>query len=217
MDQNHILRPKRYRPDPSLVEYIREELRMKEIRRTRENAGEDLSDEEKRFERNLDKRKSTWMNKIFQVTADLIFFLECIATNPELREEFKDEYNNLFRFGVEDPSYYYAFHVIPGAENTFLRLISSVLQVENRGMHDTSMAATYLAQEAVYEKMRKVLEDNLGEYDLEIASKISSDIRYCLAWIRFVSVPDEQKTHLRREIDSHNPVLSDLDFPQVNK
>jgi len=217
MEQNHILKPKRYRPDPDLVEYIREELRMKEIRRTRENAGEDLSDDEKRFERNLDKRKSTWMDKIFQKTSDLIFFLECIAAKPELREEFKEEYNNLFGFGVEDPSYYYAFHVIPGALNTFLRLISSVLQVENRGMHVTSMAATYLAQEAVYEKMRKVLEDNLGEYDSEIASKIISDIRYCLAWIRFVSVPDEQKTHLRREIDYFNPVLSNPEFHQVNK
>jgi hypothetical protein len=217
MDENHILKPKRYRPSSKLVEYIREELRMKQIRRTRENAGEDLSSDEKKFERNLDKRKSTWMNKIFQVTADLIFFLECIATNPELREEFKDEYNNLFQFGVEDPSYYYAFHVIPGARNTFLRLISSVLQVENRGMHDTSMAATYLAQEAVYEKMQNVLKYNLGEYDSEIASKISSDIRYCLAWIRFVSVPDEQKTHLRREIDYYNPVLSNQEFHEVNK
>jgi hypothetical protein len=217
MDENDILRPKCYRPDPDLVEYIRKELQMKEIRRTRENAGEDLSDHEKKVEKNLNKTKSKWMDRIFQRTADLIFFLECIATNPELREEFKDEYNNLFRFGVEDPSYYYAFHAIPDRENTFRRLISSVLQLENRRMHDTSMTATYIAQEAIYKKMRKVLEENLGEYDPEIASKISSDIQYCLAWIRFVSVPDEQKTHLRREIDYYNPVLSDLDFPQVNK
>lgn len=211
MHEHGVLRPKCYHPDPDLVEYIREELRMKEIRRTRENAGEDLSDDEKRFERNLNKRKSTWMNKIFQITADLIFFLECIGAKAELREEFKDEYDDLFGFhGIVD----YLYHTVAVYENTFYRLISSILQIENTELRDSTMTATYIAQQAVYEKMRKVLDESGIRYtDPEIATKIIDDLQYNMAWIKFVALPVHSKDHFRRIIDYQNPVLRDAKSP----
>ncbi|MDQ3968010.1 MAG: hypothetical protein M3275_06405 [Thermoproteota archaeon] len=180
---------------------------MNEIRRSRENAGEELSSDEKRFERNLNKRKSTWMNKIFQITADLIFFLECIANKSELREEFTYEYDNLFRLGVDEQ---YLYHPTEVFKNTFYRLVASILQVNNAEIRDTSMTATYIAQTAVYEKIANVIEGSAIRYtDPKIADKITDDIISSMAWIKFISLVDKPRTHFRREIDSHNPVVQD--------
>jgi hypothetical protein len=204
MEENHTRTPKCYLPDPDLVQYIKDELRMKQIRRSRENAGEDLLSDEKRFERNLDKRKSTWMNKIFQMTADLIFFLECVANKPELREEFWDEYNNLFGFrGRGDEPLYYSNEVY---ENTFSRLISSVLQKSNIDL-DTSMTATYIAQLVVYEKIVNVLEE-LAYSDPDIVDKITEDFSASKAWVRFLT-RGTAEIPFRRKIESHNPVVQD--------
>jgi hypothetical protein len=212
MNKNNVLRSKCYEPDPDLVRYILDELRMKEIRRVRENAGENLSIDEKRFERNLDKRKSTWMNKIFQITADLIFFLECIAAKQELSEEFEDEYDDLFGFGVEDQMLYHT----PGVyENTLSRLISSILQTDDLGTisRDSTTTATYIAQLVVLKKMRLVIEYGMADSDPDIAHRIIDDFRYSLAWIKFAFRPVKLKTRFRREIDSHNPVLKDAKSP----
>jgi hypothetical protein len=211
MHEYDILTPRCYHPNPDLVEYIREELRMKEIRRARENAGEGLSDNEKRFEKNLNKRKSTWMNKVFQITADLIFFLECIGAKPELREEFKDEYNDLFGFHVKEE---YLHYTVALYENTFYRLISSILQIENTELPDSTTTATYIAQQAVYEKMRKVLDESGMRYtDPEIATKIIDDLQYNMAWIKFVAPPVHSKDYFRRIINYENPVLRDAKSP----
>jgi hypothetical protein len=210
MSENDVMRPKCYHPAADLVQYIRDELQMKEIRRTRENAGEDLSGDEKRFERNLNKRKSTWMNKIFQITADLIFFLECVANKPELREEFKDEYDDLFGLGVNEEYLYYTIEVF---KNSFYRLVSSVLQINNTEIRDSSMTATYIAQDAVFDKMRNVVESSMRYSDPEIANKIIDDIGSSTAWIKLVSLANKQKIHFRREIDSHNPVVQDTKSP----
>ena len=206
MPESHVKRSKCYHPDTNFVQYIWDELRMKEIRRTRENAGEELSGDEKRFERNLDKRKSTWMNKIFQRTADLIFFLECVASKPELREEFKDEYDDLFGLGVNEEYLYYSTELY---KNSFYRLVSSILQTNNMQIRDTSLTATYIAQEAVYRKMQNIVESAIRIPDPEIANKILDDIGSSMAWIKFVSLTNITKTHFRREIDSHNPVVQD--------
>jgi hypothetical protein len=214
MDEIVIEEAKRYQPNPDLVQYIKGELRMKEIRRIRENAGEDLSPDEKKLERNLDKRKSTWMNKIFQITADLIFFFECIAAKEELSEEFKDEYDDLFGFGFDDA---YIYYTDVDHENPLRRLVFSLLQVNSTGFLNASMTATYVTQKAIYEKMRKVVSEDIEITDPEIAGKITSDILYCLAWVRFVSKPTTRKTRFRREIDSQNPVLRNMESHGVTR
>jgi hypothetical protein len=227
MPKNHILGPKSYLPNPDFVQYIRDELQMKEIKRAREDAGEELSIDEKRFERNLDKRKSTWMNKIFQTTADLIFFLECVATEPDLTEEFKDEYDDLFGFGVEDDKMMYHMtlklpgtegyvelnptaHTIESYRNTFSRLISSMLQIHDHpttNPDDTTITATYLTQLAVLEKMRPIAKWSIEYTHPHIADRIIDDLQYSLAWIKFVSRPVKLKNHFRRRIDRYKPVL----------
>jgi hypothetical protein len=214
MAKNDILESKSYRPNANLVQYILDELLMKEIRRNRENAGEDLSHDEKRFERNLNKRKSTWMNKIFQMTADLIFFLECIANKPELKEEFKDEYENLFGFssggeGSDSPER--LFYSVEIHQNTVTRLISSILQLDITEQQDSTMIATYIAQEVAYWKMHNVLTESGMRYtDPEITAKIINDLYYNKAWIKFVTVGIDSRTHFRRIIDYNNPVLGEV-------
>jgi hypothetical protein len=206
---------KGYQPDPALVQYILDELRIKEIRQTRENAGENLSSDEKRFERNLDKRKSTWMNKIFQITADLIFFLECIADKEELKEEFQDEYDDLFGFGVDDNALYESKAVY---ENTLSRFISSILQTND--LYGTTLhsatTATYIVQLAVLDKMQLIIEYGMVADDPVVAERMVNDFRYSLGWTKFVKWaihPVKLKTGFRRKIDPHNPVLRDAKSP----
>jgi hypothetical protein len=210
MHESKILRPKGYEPSPDLVQYIRDELHMKQLRRMRDDAGEELLSDEKRYERNLDKRKSTWMNKIFQEMADLIFFLECIATIPELKEEFEDEYEELL--GLSDPEYSIDDIML---RTSFGRLIASVLQTGNGDSSHPSMIATYVAQVNVYKKIRKVigpddskaLGDTLDAMNPDITEKISDDIRYAMAWTKFLSNAREYKKHHRRVIYGHNIII----------
>lgn len=210
MAKNEISRPKCYPPHPDLVKYIFNELHMKKIKRTRDDAGEELSSDEKTLDKSLNKSKSKWMDRIFQETSNLIFFLECIAVREELNEEFEDEYDELFGFGFEDQDMLYMY---PNNTNTFRRLILALLQTNNK----ESMMASFIAQQAIYQKMKKRIEDSYDWENPDIARKITDDFQYSLAWIKFFYTPGIQKTYCRRKIDSHNPVLKDEKSPEVAK
>ena len=142
------------------------------------------------------------------MTADLIFFLECIAIKPELWEEFKEEYDDLFGFsGFEEPTLYYTATAI--YENPSRRLMYSILQTYSMEFSQSTTTAAYIAQLAVYEKIRNSLDGELKWTDPEITRKVKDDFSYSVAWIKFFSRPVAPKTPFRRIIDSYNPVLED--------
>src|SRR5215212_4014454 len=45
------------------------------------------------------------------------------------------------------------------------------------------------------------------DIQMDIARRMIDDVRYSMAWVKFFCGPGKLKTHFRRRIDSHNPVL----------
>lgn len=91
-----------YKPSPAITEYMQRKLRFIEKERKSIVAGKDLSEDDKRERKNLDRSKVYILNNIiFPGMANLIVFLEYIAKNEELQQVFDDDLEALF-FGLPE-------------------------------------------------------------------------------------------------------------------
>ena len=83
---------KSYIPDESLVSFIQEWLQIHKKRAKLAKEGEDITDEEKKRIRELDRMKVYHLdNTIFPAMANLVYFFEAIGSSKVLSEGFEDE------------------------------------------------------------------------------------------------------------------------------
>lgn len=87
-----VNKPKSYIPDESLVSFIQEWLQIHKKRAKLTREGREISDEEKKKIRKLDRMKVHYLdNTIFPAMANLVYFFEAIGSSKMLSDAFEDE------------------------------------------------------------------------------------------------------------------------------
>lgn len=127
-DNNKEPARKSYSFSPVLQDYLIEKLKMERLKIKTMQAGNQLSEIDKRAIKKNDRRKVARLNNdIFCSMANLIYFFEFINEHPELEGIFDEDVEDLLgfrgphaqRFKVDDPKYL-----------TFFRLMSCILNYD---------------------------------------------------------------------------------------
>lgn len=189
---------KRYTPTPMLEKYISEKLQYLK---------------KKESSRALDTRKVHVLDKIFQSMADLIYFLEKIAVNPDLQKVFEEDLWDLFDLRSENYNIAKQLHPLFGTnikgiriqETALTRLIFAIL-MPHKSDHDFRLRLTYILQCVIYAKMWLVLRNEFG-YDSQITKSALEDLENSLGWTGLLgkSKDEYQKSELGRIIDFSAP------------
>ena len=137
-------------------------------------------------------QKSRILDKLFQSTADLVFFLEQVADNPKLQEIFEDDLKELFEarperetkqlsplFGAEQGG-------IRIQETLFSRLVFAVLIPHEEDYENFRVRLLDDLQSIVYAKMWYMLTQRFDMFDI-ITKSATEDLKKALGWTQFQS------------------------------
>ena len=137
-------------------------------------------------------QKSRILDKLFQSTADLVFFLEQVADNPKLQEIFEDDLKELFEarperetkqlsplFGAEQGG-------IRIQETLFSRLVFAVLIPHEEEYKNFRVRLLDDLQSIVYAKMWYMLTQRFDMFDI-ITKSATEDLKKALGWTQFQS------------------------------
>ena len=199
-----------YEPSSTLVNHLKERLRR---------------GDSKEWQEVLKRHKITILDNVFQSMANLIYFLESIAVNPKLREDFEKDLIDLF--DVDPPleldeekkrikpherkplhPTFQGWARIDLKETTFTRLIYACLIPYEWKPTVFRLQLLYILQNIIYAKAKLVYENKYGVND-QITKSALKELENAIGWINGISKPlFHQKRKSRRIIDISNPYLS---------
>lgn len=162
-----------------------------------------------------DKRKFDFLERLFQSYADMIYFLEITASNPELYNVFKKDLMDFFdmrptrdlrplhpMFGVHQSG-------IRIVERAFTRLIyASVVPHDDpwdKDFQNDRLKLLDTLQSVIYVKMRYLFRNTYG-VNSQIYTSALRDLENVVGWvaIRGKDIPEEDYTP-KRFLDFHSP------------
>jgi hypothetical protein len=184
-----------YKPSDTLVKFLNKKLQYEKKGKEIVMGGKrDLSQEEAKEGRNLDRRKVHVLNNIiFPSMANLTVFLEYIAKNEELQTVFEDDLKELF-FGKDTEKSY--------AMIVFQRFIQSAITwnwKKKENANDFRLALISCLEHILFQYL-----NGIGAYllDSTVNYVVSQDLSRVLAWAKLlarnVDIDDE---------DASRPVL----------
>jgi len=197
----HPQSPKSYSPSEGMKEFISEKLQL-------------LKKEKSSTEWNT--RKARTLDKLFQTTADLIYFLEQIADKPELQEVFEDDLREFFEskrdsdtrqlsplFGVEHGG-------IRIQETMLSRLVFAALIPHEDDYDNFRVKLLHGVQSIVYVKMWWMLTKSFSPSDIVVKSALE-DLEKAMGWTLFQSKSiHDYIQEPKRYFDFHAPYKATL-------
>lgn len=186
---------KSYEPSEGLVRFIEEKLELlKQVESSRE----------------WDSKKVYYVDKMFQSLADLIYFLESLANNSELREVFEKDLEELL-----DVRPYNKTRGLPSnvgvstgiflTETNLTRLVYASIIPHQKEFKNFRLKLLTNLQLLVYEKMHYIMQEEYGMMN-QISKSIFEDMNRCLGWVTMLSKPKEfQKENPNRIIHFKAP------------
>ena len=172
-----LQKPKGYEPSASMKDFIGDKLRF-------------LKEEES--SRTWDTQKVRILDKLFQSTADLVYFLEQIADNPKLQEVFEDDLKELFEVKPEhdtkqlSPLFGDELGGIRIRETLFSRLVFASLIPHEEEYNNFRVRLLDDLQSIVYAKMWYMLTQRYSRFDIIMQSTLE-DLQKALGWTHFQS------------------------------
>jgi len=173
----HPQEPKGYQPSEQIQNLVEEKLLL-------------LKNNES--DRNWDAQKSKILDKMFQSWADMIYFLESIADNPDLQDVFEDDLKELFEvkpphkvkqlsplFGVD-------MEGIRMQETAFTRFVFASLILHEDETDNFRLNLLYELQSLIYAKTWWVMTQSFDPFDIIIKSALE-DLQKALAWTYYLS------------------------------
>ena len=171
--------------------------------------------------RNWDRKKVDFLDRLFQSYADLIYFLETTATNPELYEAFKKDLDDFFDY--RDPTQVKQLHPEIGVgmdgvritETSFARLIfASILPTDDiaeKNFQKSRLKLVNLLQSMIYAKMWFILQNSFGESD-QVTKSALQDLSSSVGWTAMMWKIGYQEsgTYPRRILDFPSPYAKDM-------
>ena len=157
---------------------------------------------------NLNRRKITFLEKIFQSMADLTYFLEQVAINPKLEESFRTDLQDLFDMRPESDAKqlhpYYGEDIagIKLKETTFTRLIFASILPDDDEFLEYRLRMMHTLQSIVYAKTKFAMEANFGAYN-QVTKSCLSDLSNAVGWTAMIG---------KHEIDPEYEPKRLLDF-----
>ena len=185
---------KRYTPSEGISGFIEEKLELLE-------KGESSRD--------WDAKKVYYLDKLFQSFADLIYFLESTAANPELHEVFQDDLEDFF--DMRAPRQAKQLHPVFGVHMSGIRLVetaftrfvyASVVPHEDPGdeaFQNYRLKLLDTLQSIIYAKMWFVLRHTYG-VNKQVTKSALDDLEDSLGWTAMVGVPDYEKDYTPNRI-----------------
>jgi len=194
------LKLKRYKPSKKVKGFVEEKLRLLKSGKS---------------SRLWDRKKVDFLEKMFQSYADLIYFLENTAVNPELHEVFKGDLQDFF--DIRAPRQTQQLHTLFGIDRTpariqetaFTRLIfASIVPAEDPGDKDFQtyrLKLLDILQSIIFAKMSFVLRHTYG-VNKQVTKSALHDIETSCGWTAMVGRADYEKDYEpKRILDFPNP------------
>ena len=193
-----MISQKSYVPDVIVTNYMREKLQFGKEKEKLGLRGKDL--QENSAYSNLRKRKTDALDRIFVSMANLTFFFECVAKNPDLEELFEDDIKDLLGVRRNDQNTdIYGF--------ILARLLYSILIVHksDNNYNDFRLRLNNLLQQVVWNKASQTLID---VFKPEGVQPVANDFDRVKAWTAMLAYnvrPEDKKP--RRTFDFHTDEL----------
>jgi len=172
-----LQKQKGYKPSASMKDFIGDKLRF--LKKGKSS-------------RSWDTQKVRILDKLFQSTTDLVFFLEQIADNPKLQEVFEDDLKELFEVKPEhqtkqlSPLFGDELGGIRIRETLFSRLVFASLIPHEEEYDNFRVRLLDDLQSIVYGKMWYMLTQRYSRSDIIVQSAIE-DLQKALGWTHFQS------------------------------
>ena len=169
--------PKGYKPSASMEGFIGEKLRL--LKKGESSAA-------------WTTKKSRILDKLFQSTADLVFFLEQIADNPKLQEVFEDDLKELFEVKPEQqtkelsPLFGSQVGGIKIRDTLFTRLVFASIIPHEEEYNNFRVLLLDDLQSILYAKMWYMLTQRYSRFDIVMQSALE-DLKKALGWTHFQS------------------------------
>ena len=128
---------------------------------------------------NLNRKKITVLDKVFQSMADLTYFLEQIAIHPKLEEVFRKDLQDLFDMRpsseVKQLHPYFGVHMegIRLQETAFTRLIFASILPDDDQFLEYRLRIMHTLQSMVYAKTKFTMDANYGVYHQATKSSLN--------------------------------------------
>jgi len=142
--------------------------------------------------RKWDTDKVRILDKLFQSTADLVYFLEQIADNPNLQQVFEDDLKELFEVKPEhvtkqlSPLFGIELGGIRIQETLFSRLVFSSIIPHEINYENFRVKLLHDLQSIVFAKMWFILTKRFSRFDIVTKSALE-DLEKVLGWTHFQS------------------------------
>ena len=172
-----LQKPKGYKQSESMKGFIDEKLQLLK-------KGESS--------RSWDTQKVRILDKLFQSTADLVYFLEQIADNPNLQQVFEDDLKELFEVKPEhvtkqlSPLFGIELGGIRIQETLFSRLVFSSIIPHEINYENFRVKLLHDLQSIVFAKMWFILTKRFSPFDIVTKSALE-DLEKALGWTHFHS------------------------------
>lgn len=208
--ENLIDNEKSYTPDTLLVEFFQDWLQLHKKRDVLTSAGEDLSENEKKEIRNLDRRKVYILdNLVFPSMANLIYFFEAMASSTRLTNAFEDELEEILdprkaKDAAQFSGNEMRMSSIQFRRNNLARLIGAMLDMPMKNypnqklVDDFRIGLMYQLLNIIGDKMDRLLEH---EYSFnQIWKSFWDDYRRMQGWLALLtrSVKESPKEYDRK-------------------
>jgi len=169
--------PKSYQPSEQMQNLVEDKLRLLK---------NDQSD------RNWDAQKSKILDKMFQSWADMIYFLESVADNPDLQDVFEDDLKELFEIKPShkvkqlSPLFGVDLEGIRMQETSFTRFVFASLILHEEETDNFRLHLLYELQSLIYAKSWWILTRSFDPFDIIVKSALE-DLQKALAWTYYLS------------------------------
>jgi len=146
--------------------------------------------------RSWQRKKVSLLDNIFQSLADLIYFLETLATNPELREVFEKDLVDLLdpRTGGKVGGLPYSIALdqtgIQLMGTNLVRLIYASLIPRQSDYKNFRLTLMTQIQVIIFEKLWYIMQEEYGMTN-QITKSVFSDMRKAVGWVAMLSKPKE--------------------------
>jgi len=199
-----------YIPDEAVVNFIQGWLQLHKKKSVLAKDGKELSQEEKKKIRELDRMKVYILDKfIFQSVANLIYFFEALASNRRLSEAFEDEVVELLdpgraREAAEFSGNSIRLSSIQFRRNNLARLIIAMLSVHQdrsdsrKPTTDFRVALMYQIQNIIGDMMDSLLSNEFSTN--QIWRSAMDDYSRMRGWLALLarSTEDYRDEHNRK-------------------
>jgi len=149
--------PKSYQPSEQIQKFIKKKLLL-------------LKNE--KSDRNWDAQKSKILDKVFQSWADMIYFLESIAENPDLQDVFEKDLKELFEVKPDNkvkqlsPLFGIELGGLRINETAFARFIFACLIPHDDEYENFRLKLLHTLQGIVYAKTDWMLTRSVDRFDI---------------------------------------------------